>query len=248
MNPKITKSINKIGIFLGGGIGYHLIDKALSYKAEVKAGLEQQARDEIMIDNLKEAKKIHSFVQEQFHMLNSAVADRSAHQNGLAIPKSELLESVNSMRHNAYSLMNRLSELKIPDWEASAGYNDLKEVIKELDNLKRTIDSEDITNNFISGSSKFFEYLDSLTLLQESSLLHIIIYIVLLTCVINILGVLFGNEIIRYFNLEERFPKLSTFFKLRAKLQRYYLMWNISIMFIFCIGGAGIDLLLYSIR
>lgn len=248
MNPRITNSINQIGIFLGGGVGYHLIDKALSYKAEKTAAVEQQVRDDLMENGINDAKKFYSYAQEQFNMIQGAVADRTAHNSGLPIPKSEFIEKINFIKHNTHSVISRLSELNIPNWETSPVYKDLHQVIKELDFIKKALEPEDITNNLVSGFYKFYEYLDRLTLLQESSLLHIIIYIVILTCVINILGVLFGNEIIRYFNLEKRFPKLSIFFKIRSQLQRYYLMWNISIMFIFCIGGACIDILLFSIR
>ena len=72
-------------------------------------------------------------------------------------------------------------------------------------------------------------------------------FVVIILNVINILSVLFGNEIIRFFNLEERYPKLGIFFKLRIKLQRYYLMWIVFILFLVCIAGIGIDILLFSI-
>ena len=72
-------------------------------------------------------------------------------------------------------------------------------------------------------------------------------FVVIILNVINILSVLFGNEIIRFFNLEERYPKLGIFFKLRIKLQRYYLMWSVFILFLVCISGIGIDILLFSI-
>ena len=72
-------------------------------------------------------------------------------------------------------------------------------------------------------------------------------FVVIILNVINILSVLFGNEIIRFFNLEERYPKLGIFFKLRIKLQRYYLMCSVFILFLVCIAGIGIDILLFSI-
>ena len=72
-------------------------------------------------------------------------------------------------------------------------------------------------------------------------------FVVIILNVINILSVLFGNESIRFFNLEERSPKLGIFFKLRIKLQRYYLMWSVFILFLVCIAGIGIDILLFSI-
>lgn len=105
-------------------------------------------------------------------------------------------------------------------------------------------------NNFFPGIDKFFpgidnfyNYLDSLTLLQESSLLHIIVLINLMVLVLHNLFIFFGNEIIKYLDLENKYPKLATFLKLRAKFQRYYLMWNIFLMFFICVAMICIDLL-----
>jgi hypothetical protein len=67
----------------------------------------------------------------------------------------------------------------------------------------------------------------------------------MLVTIVNILGIFFGNEIIKYFDLEVKFPRLSNFFKLRAKLQRFYLMWNILILFVLCIGAIGINILVF---
>ena len=61
----------------------------------------------------------------------------------------------------------------------------------------------------------------------------------------SILGVFFGNEIIKYFDLENKYPKLSIYFKLRAKFQRYYLLWDISIMFLICILGIALNVLTF---
>ena len=77
--------------------------------------------------------------------------------------------------------------------------------------------------------------------------IYILLFIVLLLTVFNILSVLFGNEIIKYFNLEERFPRLGLFFRLRIKFQRYYLMWNVLILFFVCIVCIIIDILLFTV-
>ena len=110
---------------------------------------------------------------------------------------------------------------------------------------------QNLINNFISDFILNFDlkviynYLDSLTLHQEGALFHIIIFSTILVTIFNILGIFFGNEIIKYFNIENKFPSLSNFFKLRAKLQRYYLMWNITILFVLCIGALGINILVF---
>ena len=100
-------------------------------------------------------------------------------------------------------------------------------------------------NNFISNLNiqNLYDFLDSLTLLEESAFIHILIFIILLCSLINIISIFFGNEIIRYFNLEKRLPKLETIFRLRTKFQRYYLLWNIFIMVIVCILAICLNLL-----
>ena len=102
----------------------------------------------------------------------------------------------------------------------------MKEIVKVLDELNNEL----VKSNFLSNFSNFYDYLESLTFLQESALLHILLFSILIISVINILSVLFGNEVIKYFNLEEKFPRLGLFFRLRLKFQRYYLIWNVLIL------------------
>jgi hypothetical protein len=130
--------------------------------------------------------------------------------------------------------------------ESAENTTNCEEICNLGSEFKKLIEqNSDITSKFLSCFSKFYRYLDSLTLLQEVSLLHICMFSVLILTVFNILSVLFGNEILRFFKLEKRFPRLSVFFRIRATLQRYYLMWNVFILFVFCLFGIGINLLLF---
>ena len=90
---------------------------------------------------------------------------------------------------------------------------------------------------------EYYSFLDSLTLTQELALMHLLVFIFLLLCMLSILSIFFGNELIKYLNLEVRFPWLSNLIKLRSTLQRYYLMWNIFIMIIFIIAAMYINIL-----
>ena len=56
-----------------------------------------------------------------------------------------------------------------------------------------------------------YDYLDSLTLLEESALYHIILLLVIGNFSFNLLSVFLGNEIIEYFKLETKYPKLAGF-------------------------------------
>ena len=93
-----------------------------------------------------------------------------------------------------------------------------------------------------------YDYLDSLTLLEESSLLHIFMFSIIFLILTGIIGTLLSNEIIKYFNIEDKYPSISTFLKIRSKYQRYYLIWNVFSLFIICIMCIGVNLMIFVIR
>ena len=102
-------------------------------------------------------------------------------------------------------------------------------------------------NDFISAINILYRYLDTLTLHQEGALFNLIILISILSNLFSILGIFFGNEIIKYFKIENKYPWLRSFLLIRAKFQRYYLMWNIFMLFVFCLFGIGINLLAFFV-
>lgn len=58
----------------------------------------------------------------------------------------------------------------------------------------------------------------------------------ILTCVTSIATTLFGEYLIKRFNLEEKYPYLNKIIKLRLKFQNFYLKSNIFFIICFCIG------------
>ena len=59
----------------------------------------------------------------------------------------------------------------------------------------------------------------------------------------NVLSAVLGNEIINYFKLEENFPKLAAFLRLRLKFQKYYLTLSFSLIFLLIFASIQINLL-----
>ena len=118
-----------------------------------------------------------------------------------------------------------------------------------LDNLNKSGNNLISNFNFIweFNFNKLYQYLDTLTLTQEGALFHIVVFLTILTTLSSIVGVFFGNELIKYFNLENRFPILAKYFKLLCKFQRYYLIWNMLILFLICIFAIGINILVFIV-
>ena len=156
-----------------------------------------------------------------------------------------ILDQLNTIKNNSSNLLSRINEAKGQiDRGTDGAYDSLVKIFKGANELIEMVEKDINANNYFPGMSDFYQFLDSLSLLHHSSLLHICIFILLVLTVINIVSTLFGNELIKYFKLEEKFPRLSKFFKLRVTLQKYYLMWNVIILFLCCIVGIGINILI----
>ena len=49
---------------------------------------------------------------------------------------------------------------------------------------------------------------------------------------ISIISIIYGDKLIIFFDLENRFPKIAKFIQIRRKLQQYYLLLNIVLIII----------------
>jgi hypothetical protein len=112
-----------------------------------------------------------------------------------------------------------------------------QEVAKFVDKL-----IESLNNKFVPDFNYLYDYLNSLNLLELSALFHLIVLSLICLISINIISAVLGNEIINFFKLEKKFPKLSSFLKIRLKFQKYYLILNFSLLFIICIVTIILDI------
>jgi len=87
----------------------------------------------------------------------------------------------------------------------------------------------DYVTKFISS---YQDYLSTLTLMQTGALVHIIVSIFIFFCLFTIIGIFYGDTLIRYLNLEAKYPKLAKFIQLRRKFQQYYFFLNMLFIFI----------------
>ena len=261
-NKKSFENLKRIFIFTSGGVGYHVIDRFLYHQENIQEAAAQGIIDS-KIENIKnqteviqikkevlqsEIADLHLMVKEHYNLIKEcATAYKNRKSDLITLSKEETLDKLNNIKEQGKSLSSVFQKLKTDkNWEDNGAYEKIKDFLIEIDDFAKYVKNEDLNNKLVSGFNKLYQYLDTLTLLQEVSLLHILMFCVLIFTVINILSVLFGNEIIRFLDLEKRFPKLSTFFRLRATLQKYYLIWNVIILFVFCLFGIGINILIFT--
>jgi len=121
------------------------------------------------------------------------------------------------------------------------------DILKALDDAKKAASSGNgnnyIGSNYLEWIQNYIQgFMDSwngfvhqLTIEQYVSVVHIITSITLLTCLFNIIIIIYSDFLINYFKIEEKYPKFGRLIKLRRKFQHLSLLWNIIfIVFISC--------------
>ena len=202
--------------------------------------------------SLDDVKTVWSNVKEQLKYTNSNTKP----------VKDELLEAMTAKTSETQKigehLNNLLKENSLNDQELQKAMGEgVSKILNNSYEIQKFIDEYNIGDytgeikKFI-GNSNFnldyiYSYLDSLSLLQQSALLHICIFITILLTLTNIFATLFANEIINYFDLENKYPSISGFLKLRAKFQKYYLIWNLIILLVLILGAIAINILVFVV-
>ena len=224
----------EILFMLGGGIFGNLSGKALDYANNKKLNEFQNT----VVNSLNSIGKNNEALSNQIDKLSESFLDKIFQ---FITEKVKIFIEKSS---TASEILNRegLSDKYHPELN-----DNLSKAINAAGELNKFLEDWNSKNKFFSDFNLdfFYGYLDSLSLLEELALLHLIFFIIFIIIITNITAALFGNEIIKYFDLEKKYPKLNTFFSYRAKFQKYYLIWNIFQMFLLCILGLVINLLFF---
>ncbi len=260
--PNLINKIKSTAVFISTVLATHYTTKFLDYQEKAAQLLAQQILDsklDAVKDNVLDVKTALDKATNVWDNISKNLPINTTNTNKAC--NADIIQNVSDKTDDTNNLGTYIDQLLKND---SLNEQEVKEKIGE--SVSKIINNaNDIQNfiveyfssnstdggvkNFIGGSNINLEslsaYLDSLSLLQESALLHICILITILIVLINIFAALFANEILNYFDLENKYPSISGFLKLRAKLQKYYLTWNILLLLIIILGTICIDILVF---
>ena len=212
---------------------------------------DQQIRDQ-KLDNLDQ--KVddirESLISNKSRFNNILESEEAKDGNEKILVSKDKLEEVDNKFNEIYKNGNSINEQldAMPKKEIGENSSDMMNFSSKLEEIIRDLfkGAKNLFSDFKLDA--YYEYLDSLTQIQEGSFLHILVFLYIFLSLIHILLIYLSNEIIKYFNLEEKYPKLGIIFRLRAKYQRYYLLFNIFVLLLLCLLAIGFNLLilLYS--
>jgi hypothetical protein len=253
---KLKNNFTALGTFLAGVVGHHYCKagKILDYKSEMAASKEMELRAisesenmEIMQNKLNTIIKNNQNLSKNIEtLIDKHVPDsplRGSHVN-------ELLDFGRKQCTNVREILDKGPDNINLDFYQAAYRSAVacEKANREASpggEVKKLVDSITGNNKLISDFNLeyFYKYLNSLNLLELSALYHILVLVVIALLSFNVLSAVLGNEIIIFFKLEEKFPKLAAFLRLRLKFQKYYLTLSFSLIFILIFASIQINLL-----
>lgn len=245
---KLKNNLTMLTYFLGGVAGHHYIGKALDYRSELAASQEMELKAISEAENMELVQKKLNLLMKNNETLSKIVETIMDKQD----PESELTH-VNELLDLGGKQCQIVREILDDNinldfyqiaYRAAVACEKANRTASE--SVKGLVDSINGSNKLISDFNldSFYTYLNSLSLLEVSVLYHSIILLSIGMFSFNILSAILGNEIINYLKLEEKFPKLAAFFRLRLKFQKYYLILNFTLIFISIIITILINMLI----
>lgn len=241
--------LRAVGVVTGGVIVHHygskLLDRTNTKYASAQAA-ETKERLEKLTQSVEDIKKVSLDNSEKLEALKK-IAESAAEKDQAMVVSEVQKQQVDS---NLDLIKQAAEKLKVLEDSKTLEDKDLDkfvELSKVLTDSTKNVTSvwDKITKpkKFLEdGIESFTQYLDSLTLFQESSLLNTILLVIILLTGIQITFIFFGNELIKYFQIDKRYPSLSYYIKLRNTLQKYYLAWNIFILSLVCFIGIFLNM------
>ena len=143
--------------------------------------------------------------------------------------ESDLRNSI--LEDNNESIINE----RIPEViKTSEEINEIYESVNNkldlfLNKINTFLNNSDNKSQYLDSLQNFF---DSLNYQQNLAIVHISGSLFILITLINIISIFYGEKLIIFFDLENKFPKIAKFIQLRRKFQHYYLLINIALIFI----------------
>lgn len=201
-----------------GIVGHHYGSKLLEFRETMAAAKEQELKDQAAAQNIGEIKNNLSQLTDQSKTISNQLSEL-ANAKKISDVKLELasqnLDTSKAHCDTVKEILEKGSEQVTPDYYSKAYKAAVKcqeaqnEAIKALKSLIDDISK----NNLIPGLENLYNYLNSLNLLELSALFNILILFLICILLINIIVTNLSNELINYFNLEKRFPKISNILK-----------------------------------
>lgn len=153
----------------------------------------------------------------EYYAIHKQILDLQQYNSGLTVQVSDYLTTIN---HG----------IKITN----------SKILEALDDLRRNF-----TNPLGDLINDFQNWLNVITYEQNIAIINILGIILIMLSLISIIFIFYGNILLDYLKLEERYPRIAKLIILRRKFQQFYLLINILIISVVSIIIFAMNLTLF---
>jgi hypothetical protein len=223
------KHLRNLYAIIAGNVG--LYASILTIKDQVMRNNEIQRRVEENKELLEKAKE--EIINEKI-----IVAEIKTKYEASSGRMEELLIGLLSGIKQRNEKSNKIKEIKLTEeekiiWQKDIDYKDseiLKQV-KKMENenteMKKLLENVDGINISESSIPNPFELFENLDIFSKLALSLLFLNSAIISGLISIVFIFYGDYLINKFQLEIKFPKLAKIIQLRRKFQKYYLILSI---------------------
>lgn len=143
-------------------------------------------------------------------------------ENDLIIPKNEGDILVSNTRESMERTTDAIIKIDGDKPETvERAINNVEDFFSKIEEIYKIFNSKSGGTNFISSIDEFYKFIETLTPLVHFAYFHLFGAIFILMCTLSIISILFGNSIIDYFKLEEKYPRIHRLFTIRKSISKY---------------------------
>lgn len=158
-------------------------------------------------------------VDQEFSTVKTKINDLNNKLNDGNLTSSENAENINLMKTYYSNELEKLAKVK-------------DTYVKEIQDSINKADISSFLSDFIKNYQSF---VDQLSLDQLVALFNIIGFGMLLSTLFSISTLLIGDYLIDKLQLDIKYPKISKYIKLKQRLNKHYLMFYMTMLFIISI-------------
>jgi len=142
-------------------------------------------------------------------------------------------------------MYNAITEFKTQMTKTNDTYESLINTIQNRITCKGG--NSGISNQFLESFKDLQNFFETLNFIDTLAILHLSGVLFIFAASWTIMLTLFGEKLITYFNIENKYPKLAKFIQVRRKLQNYSIAFNIFLIFIVLFSILIINILILFI-
>jgi hypothetical protein len=201
------------------------------YRITVINDIKNTETDKVIQETVRRSTELSNKLTEQMeqNVINNTEIESSLNniKNGLETiqKKVDVLNTIETDKSVSNIQQASIDSLKEEAVKVNNVIDKVLEFINSSSNNSNNLTFQDVLDNY-------YQFFDSLTLIQKGAFAHTLFCIGILFCIYDILVAYYSNKLILYFNLENKYPRLAKYIVLKRKFQDYYIKLNFIIIII----------------